>query len=284
VTFECKVYLNADVRLLNDTNILAHDKFAQTRFFSSIMVMKLGEQFGSDFDSYRNLEDGLPKSESGFMDYLAQREGTPQTKAELNNRFRSYLYNSILQDERNEMARFVSAGNRRTDERPLTIDMLSKSLFSEFMLREPTRDNMATDAYQRDAEVQNAVALMNMLCELGLREWNAKAPTTNEVQRMLGRIFGSKSMMAWAELLHDAVCAKLEVHDSDDKARIFYRRLPERDVARVKDVVARLINWKRWRGPIGDDIDSVLADNKSRVKTWFKDKGLTTGYLLGAPE
>ena len=70
--FECKVYLSPDLRLLNDTNISAHDKFAQTRFFSSIMVLKLGTEFGTDFESYKNEEDGTSKNEAGFMTYLGR--------------------------------------------------------------------------------------------------------------------------------------------------------------------------------------------------------------------
>jgi hypothetical protein len=66
-SFECKIYVKPDLRLLNETNISAHDKFAQTRFYSSIMVDKLGAQFGADFLAYKNLENGEPKSEAGFM-------------------------------------------------------------------------------------------------------------------------------------------------------------------------------------------------------------------------
>lgn len=282
--FECKVYIATDIRLLNQTNIAAHDKFAQTRFFASIMVMKLGKQFGADFDAYKNLEDGRPKSEAGFVDYLAQKEGGVVTRGELNTRFRSYLYNAVLQDEQNRMSRLVSAGNRRTDEKPLTMDMLSKSLFAGFLYREPTTDNMATEAHKRDAEVRNMVFLMNTLNEFALRDWNTKADVQNENQRRLNRVFGSKSMMAWSELLLDAVCAKLDVHDSDEKARIFYRDFSEQQLARIRDVVARLASWKRWVAPANDEIDKILSDNKSRVKAWLKEHGLTTGYLLGAPE
>lgn len=70
--FECKVYLSPDLRLLNDTNISAHDKFAQTRFFSSIMVLKLGTEFGTDFESYKNKEDDTSKNEAGFMTCLGR--------------------------------------------------------------------------------------------------------------------------------------------------------------------------------------------------------------------
>jgi len=95
--FECKVYVDPEMRLLNQTNIAAHDKFAQTRFFSSVMVAKLGSQFGIDFEQYKDLEDAQPKSEAGFMDFLAKKEGNTQTQGQLNARFRSYLYSSVLE-------------------------------------------------------------------------------------------------------------------------------------------------------------------------------------------
>lgn len=281
--FECKVYLEADLRLLNQTNIAAHDKYAQTRFFSSVMVLKLGSQFGADFDAYRNQEDDLTKSESGFMKWLRGRD-TLQTAAQLNERFRSFLYNSILQDESNKLSRLVSAGNRSTDEHPITLDMLSKSVFTTFLLREPTEDSLTGLEYKRATEVANVVALLNMLDETAFHAWDPKAAPTNEVQRALMRMLRSKSMMAWAELLRDAVCAKLDIHDSDEKSRCFYRDLTDAQLLQVRQVVNRLASWKRWSSPTSDEIDRILADNKSEVKHWFKNHGLTTGYLLGAAE
>ena len=72
--FELKVYINPETQLLNQTNISAHDTFAQTRFFSSIMVAKLGSQFGKQFEDYKNLDDGSKKTEKGFIDYLKEKE------------------------------------------------------------------------------------------------------------------------------------------------------------------------------------------------------------------
>ncbi len=84
----------ADLRLLNQTNIAAHDKFAQTRFYTSVMVMKLGAEFGADFEKYKNLEDGAAKSEAGFMRFLEQRPRNQTMSERHQERFRSYLYNS----------------------------------------------------------------------------------------------------------------------------------------------------------------------------------------------
>ena len=284
-TFECKIYLDPDIRLLNETNISAHDKFAQTRFFSSIMVDKLGALFGAEFLAYKNLENGEPKSEAGFMRYLARDPERALTTADRNKRFRSFLYDSILRHEGNELTKYISNGNRGTDEKPLTIDMISKSLFANFVYTEPVEDNMATDAYRREREMNNNVALMNMLHALAMSSWNADAGSNDTNQVRLERLFRSKAIMAWAELLRDAVCGKLELQDAEDRERPFYRELTQDQLDKsIKNCVERLVNWKGWKTPADDQIDRVLADNKSAVKEWLKSKGLTTGYLMGASE
>src|SRR5215213_2095392 len=277
--FECKIYLDPDLRLLNQTNISAHDKFSQTRFYSSIMVNKLGSVFGAEFETYKNLEDGSVKSEAGFMKFLERDPTQTMTRGERNKLFRSYLYNSVLEDPENLASRFVSNGNRGTDEKPLTIDMLNKSIFASFLYTEPVEDNMATDAYKRDKEIANNVALMNMLHDLALGSWNHKAGAGDSNQRRLERLFRSKSIMAWSELLRDAVRGKLELQDEEDRARPFYSDLSPDDLERIKKMLERLVNWKQWRSPPSSEIDRILADNRSAVKEWFKSNGLTTGYL-----
>lgn len=280
--FECKVYLYPDLRLLNETNISAHDKFSQTRFFSSVMVRKLGAEFGHDFEEYKGAEDGQPKTEAGFLHFLVARNAL--TQAEVGKRLRSYLFDAILQDPDNRMAPFVSAGNRSSDARPLTMDMLTKSIFSNFLYSHAVTENIATDAYRRDDEIANTVALMNALHDRALHAWDPNVGAQDAAQRRLQRLFRSKSIMAWSEILRDAVVASLELYDSEERARPFYRALTDDQHQRVGQVVSRLIEWPRWDAPPGDDIDRVLSDNKSTIKDWFKAHGLTTGYLMGAPE
>ena len=279
--YECKVYLNPDPRLLNDTNIAAHDKYAQTRFYSSIMIGKLGNQFGKDFDDYKNQEDGAKKSESGFIKFLKEKDQL--TNAEVNKRFRSFIYNSVLGDEGNKISRLVSGGNRGTDEKPITVDMLEKSLFSVFLYREPVDDDMTTDAYKREQEIGNMIRLMNILDEKALYAWDA-SNHDDPFQIKLTRIFRSKSMMAWAEILHNSICAKLDIQDNEERAKPLYRELSDQDFEKMTFVLNRLVTWKMWDSPVNSEIDRVLSDNKSVVKDYIKGKGLTTGYLMGAPE
>jgi hypothetical protein len=280
--FECKIYVDPDLRLLNETNIAAHDNFAQTRFYSSIMVGKLGAEFSKDFDDFKNLDQPSAKSEIAFFSYLLGRPDAMLTKAELNRRFRSYLYSSVLSHPENKLDPFVSRSNRGTDQQPITIDMLEKSIFARFLHREPTADGMASDTYRRDDELRNLVELCNMLVEGGLHGWNPKAPADDQNRRRLGRLFGSKSMMAWSELLWDAVCARLELYDSDEKMRVFYRPLSAEELSQVRKTVTRLYEWLRWVAPKEDQIDRVLSDKKSALKDWFRAHGLTSGYLMGA--
>ncbi len=279
---ECKVYVDPEIRLLNQTNISAHDRFAQTRFFSSIMVLKLGTQFGADFETYKNLEEGGHKSEAGFVNYIRSNDNL--TKGEVNKRFRNFLYNSILEDKDNRLARLVSETNYPTNENPLTINALTNSLFTSFLYREPMDENMATDSYKRGAELQNMVDLMNMLDGLALSQWNPKADTDDEGQRKLVRLIRSRFMKAWSALLKDAICTKLEIYDEDEKVKVFCNDFGENELKRVKFVTSRLVDWKMWDEPADSEIDQIRLDNDGAVKDWLRDKGLTVSYLLGASE
>ena len=279
---ECKVYVDPEIRLLNQTNISAHDRFAQTRFFSSIMVLKLGSQFGADFEAYKNLEDEQIKSEAGFVNYLLARDNL--TKGEVNNSFRSFLYNSILEDEHNRLSRLISETNYPTNEKPITINGLTDSLFASFLYREPVRDDMTTDAYKRGFEIQNMVSLMNILDELALSQWNPKSSKNDENQRKLGRFIRSRFMKAWSGLVKDAICTKLEIYDADEKGHAFYKDFGEKELENVKFVTNRLVDWKMWNSPAKSEIDEIRLDNDGAVKDWLRKKGLTVSYLLGASE
>lgn len=97
----------------------------------------------------------------------------------------------------------------------------------------------------------------------------------------LERIYPSKSIMAWSEIFKDAICAKLEITDEEDRARPFYRELADSDWEKIKTMAGRLLTWTQWPAPQNSEIESQLSNAKTVLKAWFKEKGLTTGYLLG---
>jgi HNH endonuclease len=282
--FECKIYLDPELPLLNRTNISAHDTFSQTRFYASIMVAKLGAEFGAAFESYRKLDDGGTKSEAGFLKFLEADPTQTLTRGERNERFRSYLYNSVLQSADNRLTNFISKGNRSSDDKPLTMDQIRKSVFSNFLYEYPVDDDLTSGQYKRDQEIENVVNLMSMLNDQALRNWKPSSGRNDAEQWRLRRLFGSKPMMAWSELLRDAVCAKLDLTDSEDRARPFYRDISTDQWKRIKKIVDRLVEFKIWSSPPDSEVDRVISDKKSAIKEWLKTKGLTTGYLLGAAE
>jgi HNH endonuclease len=281
-SFECKVYIKVEPKLLNETNISAHDKFAQTRFYSSIMVAKLGSQFGKEFEDYKALEDDGLKTESGFISFLKNKDFL--TKGELNKRFRSFLYNSVLDESKNKMVRLVSKGNRGSSEQPITMDMLQKSLFTSFLYQDPAEDDMASEYYRREAEINNLIFLFNKLYELSLVNWDGNKPNSDPQQRKLDRMYRSKSIMSWAELLRDSIAGKLGLNDEEDRQKPFYRDLSDDQIHGIEYILKRLVDWHMWDSPENSEIDRILSDNKSVVKNFLREKGLTTGYLMGAPE
>jgi hypothetical protein len=153
--FECKIYINPDLRILNEANISAHDEFAQTRFFSSIMVLKLGALFGKDFDEYKNDKEIVVKTEKGFLEYLISKNDAV-TRGKINQRFRDYLYSGILENDENRCKLLISTSNKGSGEKPLTIDMLSKSILKHFLCTIPLSDNILSDSYKRDIETKTS--------------------------------------------------------------------------------------------------------------------------------
>ena len=120
--------------------------------------------------------------------------------------FRAGLYKLVLHNEDNQMSSFVSPGNRSTSQHPMTTDMLKKSLFKHFLFENPVDDDMSTENYLRGTETDNLIFLFNLFCEEGLRNWDPDTGPNSDKQRQLDRIFGSKSMIAWSDLLHGSVC------------------------------------------------------------------------------
>lgn len=279
---ECKVYIEPDVRLLNQTNISAHDNFSQTRFYSSIMVLKLGTQFGSDFDEYKNLEDGKVKSEVGFLEHLRIKDNL--SRAQVKRRFLSFLYDSIIRDESNRLSRLVSFTNRSTANTPISTNALANSIFTSFLHREAVNDDMTTDAYRRDVEVQNMINLMNVFDDLALCEWNPKASKNNGMQLKLERFIRARFMKAWSELVKDAICVKLDIYDQDERSRPFYRDLSRKNVEDIQRIISRLLDWNRWSSSPDSEIDRIRSDTDREVKEWVRNNGLTVSYLLGASE
>jgi hypothetical protein len=70
-------------------------------------------------------------------------------------------------------------------------------------------------------------------------------------------------MIAWSELLRDAVCARLEI--VDERLRVFYRSLSGEELGQVRKTVQRLYQWQRWAAPKDDQIEVLSDKNRKTV-------------------
>ena len=134
------------------------------------------------------------------------------------------MYNSVLQTQDNRLTNFISKGNRSSDEKPLTMDQIRKSIFGNFLYEHPVDDDLSTNLYKRDQEIDNVVTFMNLLHDQALQNWNPAAGRNDAEQWRFRRLFGSKPTMAWSELLRRGVC-QAELTDREDQAGRLQRHI-----------------------------------------------------------
>jgi hypothetical protein len=88
--------------------------------------------------------------------------------------------------------------------------------------------------------------------------------------------------MAWSDIFKSAVCTKLEINDDDERMKPFYRDLTDEDFIKIYNIFNRILGWQIWISPRNSEIDNMISNDKTTLKDWFREKGLTAGFLLGA--
>ena len=117
-------------------------------------------------------------------------------------------------------------------------------MFSNFLYEYAVDDDMTKSSYLRDSEVDNLVHLMNLLYDQALCSWKPLAGKNDASQLRLRRLFGSKPMMAWAELLRDAICARLDLTDREDQARPLYREVSAEQWKRIDALTREILSLR----------------------------------------
>ena len=85
-------------------------------------------------------------------------------------------------------------------------------------------------------------------------------------------------------MLKDAICLRIEILDSDEKEKVFYRKIDDQKFTKIGEIFSRFFNWQMWSSPRDTEIDTVISSNRKTIKEWFRAKGLTVSYLLGGDE
>lgn len=195
---DCKVYVDPDVRLLKDTNLIAHDKLRQMAFFTSTLIAKYSDIFEQEWDEY--LERPGSKNESDFVGFLRVR-GKSATEAK--KMLRMAIEQDVIEDPENRLSEFIAERNR-TRRNPLSISILEKTFFREFILPPPTTVEFEGPEDFRGEEKRNLVRLMSVIAEKQIAgRWNPDA--NNAAHQRAERVFGAGAMRAWVPMLRDVI-------------------------------------------------------------------------------
>ena len=273
-TLDCKVYIDPDVRLLKDTNLIAHDKLRQMPFFTSTLIAKYSDIFKQEWEEY--VERPGPKNESDFAAFLRARG---KTTAEARTMLQMAIEQDVIEAPENRLSEFIAERNRsRTN--PLSINILQRTFFKEFILSPPTTVEFEGPDDFRDDEQRNLVRLMSLIAEKQLAgRWNPEA--NSSVHQRAERIFGAGAMKAWVPMLHNVIAHVLLLFDSNDQKKVLFRPISDQQWTLIEGRIERLFAHRIWDDPNPDVVSQLKINAAEQVRSFLTSKGLTVNWILG---
>jgi len=273
---EAKIYIEPDVIWLMRTNMVAHDKLKQLRFYSSILADKMAQLYGVNWQRY--VETANKKSEKGFCKFIKYVEDKPDEKPD--KQIEAFLMTSILSDKENIFYRFVAPENKTGKQYAISWDSMKKYYFRYFLTRPPLQVEIDSKDDYRNQEIRNNIRLLNILAkEILVDKWNPSE--ANEAHKKAERIFRPGAIMAWFPILRDVIYNKLDLVNPEEATQTFFRNVSEDKWALIEKFVERMFSHQIW---IEKDIniDVVFGNKKLEyTKQLFVNKGFTIQWILG---
>lgn len=272
---DVKIYIEPNVIVLLKTNLVAHDKLKQLRFYASILADKMSQIYGANWQKYIETTD--KKSEKGFCNFIKYAEISNDEKPE--KQIEAFLITSILKDEKNIFSQFVAPENKTGKQYVMSRDSLLKYYFRYFLTKPPLTIEIDSKEDFRNQEIENNIIFFNLLAnELLINKWNPDA--NDDVHKKAERIFRIGSIMVWFPMLRDVVFNKLDLFETKEKDRIFFRNIADKEWDKIRIFVNKMFAHKIWieRDP---NIDVFLSNKKVEITDkLFKEKGFTIQWIL----
>jgi hypothetical protein len=271
---DCKLYIDPDVRLLKDTNLIAHDKLRQMAFFTSTLIAKYSDIFEQEWEEY--LERPGSKNESDFVAFLKVRG---KTAIEAKKMLRMAIEQDVIEDPENRLSEFIAERNR-TRKNPLSISILEKTFFREFILPPPTRVEFEGPEDFRAEEKRNMVRVMSMIAEKQIAgRWNPDA--NNAAHQRAEQVFSAGAMRAWVPMLRDVIAQVLQLYDAADREKALFRVISDQQWSLIEGRVDRLFSHKIWDDPSPDVTSQLKINAVEQVRNFLSSRGLTVNWILG---
>ncbi len=273
---EVKTYIEPDVIWLMRTNLVAHDKLKQLRFYSSILADKMAQLYGVNWQRY--VETATNKSEKGFCTFIKYAEDKPDEKPE--KQIEAFLMTSILDDRDNLFSQFIAPANKTGKQYAISWDSMKKYYFRFFLTKPPLQVEIDSKDDYRNQEIRNNIRLMNILAaEILINKWNPGAG--NENHKKAERVFRPGSVMAWFPMLRDVIYNKIDLVNPEESKQIFFRNIPEEKWALIGKFVKRMFSHSIWLEKDAN-IDVALGNKQlDYTKKLFDSKGFSTQWILG---
>jgi len=273
---DAKIFIEPDVIKLMKTNLVAHDKLKQLRFYSSILADKLAQIYGVNWQKY--IETADKKTEKGFCSFVKYSETS--TDENPVKQIEAFIVESILKHSDNKMLPFIAPENKTGKQYAISRDSLKKYYFRYFVTSPPLDIEIDSKDDFRNQEIDNNIKLLNILAERTLIDkWN---PDSNSSEhKKADRIYRAGSVMAWFPLLRNVIFNKLDLINPNEAERILFRNILEEKWKLIDGYVDRMFSHKIWidKDP---NIDIVIGNKKSELtRKLFEDNGLTDKWVLG---
>ncbi|HEY5536478.1 MAG TPA: HNH endonuclease signature motif containing protein [Ignavibacteria bacterium] len=273
---DAKIFIEPDVIKLMKTNLVAHDKLKQLRFYSSILADKLSQIYGINWQKY--IETAERKSEKGFCNFIKYSETSTDEKPI--KQIEAFIVESILKHNDNKILPYVAPENKTGKQYAISRDSLNKYYFRYFITSPPLDIEIDSKEDFRNHEIENNVFLLNLLADkILIDKWNPVA--NSEDHRKAERIFRTGSIMAWFPILRNVIYNKLDIINPNDADKILFRNIPPEKWLLIENFINKMFSHKIWLDK-DPNIDIVLGNKKAEItKKLFDEKGFTDKWILG---
>jgi hypothetical protein len=282
---DVKVYVSPDSpaeskKLFDDlmiTNLEAHSKLKQVPFYTSTLLDRLSVIYKELLDVFISSIPPENHTEEKFIQFLAMQNH--YSKLEAKEMLRSAIKSSAL--DGSKLARYVAEASKDASY-PVTIDLLSKTIFPSTLYLEPSSAKFTSAEDHRDSETVNFAEVSNLLVEEAyLDDWvpNIKGKALTNIQLKARRIWHKGAVLTWSPYLKSVLYFALHIMTSDERAEILYRdHISNHQKEIIRKCFNRLFNHSMWDEPEGE-IDSLLVSARKQDDL-FARKGLTEKFVI----
>ncbi len=270
---ECKIYISPSVKVLKETNLIAHDKLRQMPFFTSVLIKKWSSIFYEEWNQY--IEQPGNKSESDFVNFLISKG---KKKNDAINMLESNIYETILEDNNNKIKKFIE--DYSTDnKKPLTVNRLKQSFFKKFIAPPPLVISLEESDNLREFERINAIKLINIIVKYSLENlWNPQA--NDENHKISEMIYLNGAFKATCSLIKDVIAAVLELYDQTERNEILLRKITEDNWQLIEKSIEAIFSNRIWSDNSQENFNNLRASNENAVRKYLAKKGLSVNWIL----